>query len=74
MALANSVKSTELELVQASVGNRPTPERGTWAHPKLAVFFARWLDVRFSVNGEWEIVPWIQPLRGVVHRRPRSKP
>ncbi|WP_079550844.1 KilA-N domain-containing protein [Vreelandella subglaciescola] len=22
---------------------------GTWAHPKLAVFFARWLDVRFSV-------------------------
>ncbi|MCK3850627.1 KilA-N domain-containing protein [Pseudomonas sp. W2Jun17] len=21
----------------------------TWAHPKLAVFFARWLDVRFSV-------------------------
>ncbi|MGC4059907.1 MAG: KilA-N domain-containing protein [Aquabacterium sp.] len=22
---------------------------GTWAHPKLAVFFARWLDVTFSV-------------------------
>lgn len=22
---------------------------GTWAHPKLAVSFARWLDVRFSV-------------------------
>ncbi|MGC4059611.1 MAG: KilA-N domain-containing protein [Aquabacterium sp.] len=22
---------------------------GTWAHPKLAVFFARWLDVKFSV-------------------------
>lgn len=22
---------------------------GTWGHPKLAVFFARWLDVRFSV-------------------------
>lgn len=22
---------------------------GTWAHPKLAVFFARWLDVRFAV-------------------------
>lgn len=21
----------------------------TWAHPKLAVFFARWLDVRFAV-------------------------
>lgn len=24
-------------------------EAGTWAHPKLAVFFARWLDVRFAV-------------------------
>jgi hypothetical protein len=23
--------------------------QGTWAHPKLAVFFARWLDVRFAV-------------------------
>ncbi|OQS44840.1 hypothetical protein B0T39_00915 [Chromobacterium haemolyticum] len=22
---------------------------GTWAHPKLAVFFARWLDVEFAV-------------------------
>lgn len=22
---------------------------GAWAHPKLAVFFARWLDVRFAV-------------------------
>ncbi|MGC4059913.1 MAG: KilA-N domain-containing protein [Aquabacterium sp.] len=25
------------------------PDVGTWAHPKLAVFFARWLDVRFAV-------------------------
>lgn len=24
-------------------------EAGTWLHPKLAVFFARWLDVRFAV-------------------------
>lgn len=24
-------------------------EAGTWCHPKLAVFFARWLDVRFAV-------------------------
>ncbi|MBK1679753.1 KilA-N domain-containing protein [Rhodocyclus tenuis] len=22
---------------------------GTWCHPKLAIFFARWLDVRFAV-------------------------
>ncbi len=27
----------------------PGSRSGTWAHPKLAVFFARWLDVRFAV-------------------------
>lgn len=27
----------------------PGRNGGTWAHPKLAVFFARWLDVRFAV-------------------------
>ncbi|WP_114152321.1 KilA-N domain-containing protein [Chromobacterium haemolyticum] len=26
-----------------------TGKGGTWAHPKLAVFFARWLDVEFAV-------------------------
>src|SRR5690606_20595661 len=30
-------------------GNGTLPGVGTWAHPKLAVFFARWLDVKFSV-------------------------
>lgn len=29
--------------------SRPGRYGGTWAHPKLAVFFARWLDVRFAV-------------------------
>lgn len=33
------------ELVEARRGNGG----GTWAHPRLAVFFARWMDVRFSV-------------------------
>lgn len=32
------------ELVEARRGNGG----GTWANPKLAVFFARWLDMRFS--------------------------
>lgn len=27
----------------------PGRNGGTWAHPKLAIFFARWLDVRFAV-------------------------
>ncbi len=42
-ALANALKSTEL--VQAKAGRYG----GTWGHPKLAVFYARWLDVKFAV-------------------------
>jgi len=40
---ANSVSGTEY--VETSRGRYG----GTWAHPKLAVIFARWLDVKFSV-------------------------
>ena len=36
-------------LVVVVPGNRYIADRGTWAHPKLAIFFARWLDVRFAV-------------------------
>lgn len=40
---ANSVSGTEY-----LIANRGR-YGGTWAHPKLAVFFARWLDVKFAV-------------------------
>lgn len=40
-AAARSVKTTDLELVVTVPGNRYIADRGTWAHPKLAVFFAR---------------------------------
>ena len=43
-ALSNSVISTEL--TEAKSGRY---HGGTWAHPKLAVLFARWLDTKFSV-------------------------
>jgi hypothetical protein len=43
--LARLTHSKESELSVA----RPGRYGGTWAHPKLAVFFARWLDVRFAV-------------------------
>lgn len=39
-ALSSTVKSTDLHIKVP--GNRYIPDRGTWAHPKLAVFFARW--------------------------------
>jgi hypothetical protein len=37
------------DVYRATPGWHLNPDVGTWAHPKLAVFFARWLDVRFSV-------------------------
>lgn len=43
-ALTQSLKSSDW--IQAHRGGSHV---GTWAHPKLAVFFARWLDVRFAV-------------------------
>lgn len=42
-ALSKTVPDTEL--VEAKAGRYG----GTWGHPKLAVFFARWLDVKFAV-------------------------
>lgn len=44
--VSSALNSNVLEIVP---GNRYTPDRGTWAHPKLAVFFARWLDTKFAV-------------------------
>jgi len=43
--LPNPVKSTEFahlkgKLIDSTMGRNG----GTWAHPKLAVFFARWLE------------------------------
>lgn len=44
---ANDRDSGDLSygLTEAKRGNNG----GTWGHPKLAVFFARWLDVKFAV-------------------------
>jgi hypothetical protein len=44
-ALSKTADYAGLEIVQAKAGRYG----GTWAHPKLAVFFARWLDVKFAV-------------------------
>lgn len=50
--LANTAKSADfletvgnLDLFHTKMGRNG----GTWGHPKLAVFFARWLDVKFAV-------------------------
>lgn len=43
-ALEETVPKTA-QLVETSMGRNG----GTWGHPKLAVFYARWLDVKFAV-------------------------
>lgn len=47
--LSRALNLSDLKVVEIIPGNRYVPTRGTWAHPKLAVFFARWLDVKFAV-------------------------
>lgn len=42
-------KSTEQDLVSIRKGAGRHAIVGTWGHPKLAVFFARWLDIKFAV-------------------------
>lgn len=44
----NSLESNEYQPLRDHVAI-PGRNGGTWANPKLAVFFARWLDVRFAV-------------------------
>jgi hypothetical protein len=44
-ALSETIHANQRELFEARAGYNG----GTWAHPKLAVFFARWLDVTFAV-------------------------
>lgn len=45
-ALSQTVSDTDCNVIEKHRGGRSP---GTWAHPKLAVFFARWLDVEFAV-------------------------
>lgn len=45
---------------------------GTWAHPKLAVFFARWLDVRFAVWCDAVIEDIIKGVAQVTIKEPEK--
>ncbi len=47
-ALANFLNSDVDSIVIIKKGGNPK-EQGTWLHPKLAIFFARWLSPEFAV-------------------------
>lgn len=64
-ALCRQLRREKISLLKVIRGGRNRPD-GTWFHPKLAVAFARWLDVDFAVwcdlqiddlvrgHGEWQ--------------------
>ncbi len=47
-ALAKALNKEIDEIVLIKKGGKPQ-EQGTWLHPKLAIFFARWLSPDFAV-------------------------
>ena len=72
-------KSTQLELVEKHAGRYG----GTWAHTKLAVFFARWLDIKFAVFCDMVIddligghatIAVVNPEKAVAHTLPQTYP
>lgn len=46
---ALSANFADKELIEVKRGSGLLPDVGTWGHPKLAVFFARWLSPAFAV-------------------------
>lgn len=76
-ALSNGTNIPPLELVQSKAGRYG----GTWAHPKVAVFFARWLDAKFSVFCDMVIddlmhghatITVVNPDKAVAHTLPQT--
>lgn len=57
--LGNALKVSQAHLYSTKHGRHG----GTWMHPKLAVVFGRWLDVRFSV---WIDMQIDQIIRGQI--------
>jgi hypothetical protein len=60
-------------LTSVKRGGGQYPSTGTFGHPKLAVFFARWLDVRFAVWCDMTIDDIIRG-KAVVVREPQQEP
>lgn len=80
-AMPTSPSEGVLGLVDVVPGNRYVAGRGTWAHPKVAVFFARWLDAKFSVFCDMVIddlmhghatITVVNPEKVVAHKLPQT--
>lgn len=76
-SLSKGVNIPPLELAESKAGRYG----GTWAHPKLAVFFARWLDIKFAVFCDMVIddligghatITVVNPEKAVAHTLPQT--
>jgi len=54
-AVPNSAKYAELYPDGLFISN-PGCHGGTWGHPKLAVYFARWLDVKCLISSQTDVL------------------
>lgn len=78
-----TTKRCEFSSSPSIVETRMGRNGGTWAHPKLAEFFARWLDTKFAVwcdmviddilNKKME-VKVVKPEQSMAMRVPKSFP
>ena len=71
IALPENLVVKENQLVKVQNGGT-VESKGTWLHPKLAVNFARWLDVRFAVWCDMQIDKLLKPVPNALRELPRT--
>ena len=70
IALPENMVVKENQLVKVQNGGT-IENKGTWLHPKLAVNFARWLDVRFAVWCDMQIDKLLKTVPNALRDLPR---
>lgn len=69
LAMRENPASVENQLVRTEKGGS-NGGGGSWFHPKLAVSFARWLDVRFAVWCDMQIDKLLKPIPNALRDLP----
>ena len=69
-ALSNSLKLSELDLVQSRRGKTGS----IWVHPRIAIHLAMWLSPEFAVEVIGWIETWITTGQNPVRSQPQPAP
>lgn len=70
--LPEKTVNEKTQLVRAKTGSIENGG-GSWFHPKLAIAFARWLDVGFSIWCDMQIEKILHPVIESIHATPEPK-